>query len=93
MYAVEMGSGVMIYIPSFVKIGPGRGIGGITETQAAWLSYKPTSIFFLNKENRRKNQSINPRTEKPECNITNCLNKISNSVNRGRATAQAVVAG
>jgi hypothetical protein len=23
MYAVEMGSGAMIYIPSFIKIGPG----------------------------------------------------------------------
>jgi hypothetical protein len=36
IYAVEMGSGVMIYIPSFIKIGSGiqkvTG-GGYTETQ------------------------------------------------------------
>jgi hypothetical protein len=31
MYAVEMGSGAMIYIPSFIKIGSGiqMFIGGI----------------------------------------------------------------
>jgi hypothetical protein len=34
-YAVEMGSGVMIYIPSFIKIGSGiqKFIGGYTDTQ------------------------------------------------------------
>jgi hypothetical protein len=34
-YAVEMGSGVMIYIPSFIKIGLGiqKLIGGYTDTQ------------------------------------------------------------
>jgi hypothetical protein len=33
-YAVEMGSGVMIYIPSFTKIGSGihKLIGGYTDT-------------------------------------------------------------
>jgi hypothetical protein len=37
-YAVEMGSGAMIYIPGFIKIGSGiqRFVGGITDTQTAW---------------------------------------------------------
>jgi hypothetical protein len=35
---VEMGSGAMIYIPSFLKIGSGikKLIRGYTETQTAW---------------------------------------------------------
>jgi hypothetical protein len=34
-YTVEMGSGVVIYIPSFVKIGSGmqKLAGGYTDTQ------------------------------------------------------------
>jgi hypothetical protein len=32
-YAVEMGSGAMIYIPSFIKIG--SGIQKFTDTQTA----------------------------------------------------------
>jgi hypothetical protein len=37
-YAIEMGSGVMIYIPSFIKIGSGiqKLIGGYTDTQTDW---------------------------------------------------------
>jgi hypothetical protein len=45
-YAVEMGSGSMIYIPSFVKIGSGvqKLVGGYTDS----LAYlKPT--FMLTK--------------------------------------------
>jgi hypothetical protein len=40
-YAVEMGSGAMIYIPSFVMIGSGiqKLIGGYTDTQTAWRSH------------------------------------------------------
>jgi hypothetical protein len=38
-YAVEMGSGAMIYIPSFIKIGSSiqmlMGGGGFTDTQTA----------------------------------------------------------
>jgi hypothetical protein len=36
-YAVEMGSGAKIYIPSFIKIGSGipKLIGGYTDTQTA----------------------------------------------------------
>jgi hypothetical protein len=40
-YAVEMGSGVMIYISSFIKISSGiqmlkGGRGGFTDTHTAW---------------------------------------------------------
>jgi hypothetical protein len=37
-YAVEMGSGAMIYIPSFIKIGSGirKLIGRDTRTQTVW---------------------------------------------------------
>jgi hypothetical protein len=39
-YAVEMGSGAMIYIPSFIKIGSGiqhlTGGGGYIDAQTAW---------------------------------------------------------
>jgi hypothetical protein len=36
-YAVEMGSGALIYVPSFIKIGSGiqKLIGGYTHTQTA----------------------------------------------------------
>jgi hypothetical protein len=41
-YAVQMDSGAMVYIPSFIKIG--SGIQKLTrgETQTAWRSHKPT---------------------------------------------------
>jgi hypothetical protein len=59
-----MGSGAMIYVPSFIKIGSGvqKLIGGIdghtnkhthTHTRPATWSLKPT-IFFQNKESRLK---------------------------------------
>jgi hypothetical protein len=37
-YAVEMGSGAMIYIPSFIQIGSGiqKMMEGYTDTQTAW---------------------------------------------------------
>jgi hypothetical protein len=37
-YAVEVGSGVMIYIPSFIKITSAiqKLMGGYTDTQTAW---------------------------------------------------------
>jgi hypothetical protein len=36
-YAVEMGSGTMIYLPNIIKIGSGiqKLIGGFTDTQTA----------------------------------------------------------
>jgi hypothetical protein len=50
-YAVEMGSGAMIYKPSFIKIGSGIQrliawvvIHGHTDT---WRSHKPTLIFKI----------------------------------------------
>jgi hypothetical protein len=53
-YAVEMGSGAMTYIPSFIKIGSGiQMLEGYTDTQSAWISHKPTFIF-LSKTNRLK---------------------------------------
>jgi hypothetical protein len=53
-YAVEIGSGTMIYIPSFIKIGSGIQnlivVGGFTDTQIQtqreWRSHKPTLIFY-----------------------------------------------
>jgi hypothetical protein len=47
-YSVEMGSGAMIYIPSFIKIGSGiqKSIKGrFTDTETALRSHKPTFIF------------------------------------------------
>jgi hypothetical protein len=58
-YAVEMGSGAMVYIPSFITIGSSiqEWRGGYTykhthtHTQAKRCSHTPTFIF-QNKENR-----------------------------------------
>jgi hypothetical protein len=44
-YAVEMGSGAMAYIPSFIKIGSRIQKligGGYTDTQTGWRSHNPT---------------------------------------------------
>jgi hypothetical protein len=45
-YAVEMGSGTMIYVPSFTKIGSTiqKLIG--RDTQTAWRSYTPIFMYF-----------------------------------------------
>jgi hypothetical protein len=56
-YAVEMGSGAMIYIPSFIRTGSGiqnllRGIHIQTHRQQGDL--KSLSLFFQNKESRLK---------------------------------------
>jgi hypothetical protein len=54
-YAVQMASGAMIYIPSFIKIGSGirNLMGGYTETQKQiprqdLLKYTITIFAFLN---------------------------------------------
>jgi hypothetical protein len=52
LYTVEMGSGAMIYIPSFIKICSGiqkliRGERG--DSQTAWRSHKPTFIYLFSK--------------------------------------------
>jgi hypothetical protein len=46
-YAVLVGSGAMIYIPSFIKFGSGiqKLMGGCTDIQTAWRSHKPIFIF------------------------------------------------
>jgi hypothetical protein len=45
-YAVEMGSDVMIYIPSFINIRSGiQKLMGDTHTQTGWRSHMPTFIF------------------------------------------------
>jgi hypothetical protein len=58
-YAIAAGSGAVICIPSYIKIGSGiqRFKGGFIDTQTAWSSHKPTFIsrhslfcFFLSKE-------------------------------------------
>jgi hypothetical protein len=53
-----MGSGAVIYVPSFIKIGSGiqKLIGGDTHTQTARWSHKPT-LFFQNKESRLKSNA------------------------------------
>jgi hypothetical protein len=55
-YALEMGSGTMIYIPSFIKIGPGIqkliwGIHRHTDSMEIALAY----FHFQNKESKVKN--------------------------------------
>jgi hypothetical protein len=46
-YAIEMGSGGKIYIPSFIKIGSGIQkliVGEYTDTGKGWRSHEPTFI-------------------------------------------------
>jgi hypothetical protein len=47
--AVEMGSGAIICIQSYTKIGSAihKLIGGYTDLQTAWRSHKP--IFIISK--------------------------------------------
>jgi hypothetical protein len=63
-YADEMGSGAMIYIPSFIKNGLGiqKLISGIhrdiqSHIHTAWRSQNTTSVF-LNKESILKDINI-----------------------------------
>jgi hypothetical protein len=49
-YAVEMRSGAIMYIPSFIKRGSGiqKLMGrGEKHRQTAWRLHKPTLIFFF----------------------------------------------
>jgi hypothetical protein len=54
-YIVDVGSGAVIHVPSFIKIGSGiqKLIRWYTDTQTATWSHKCTS-FFQNKESRLK---------------------------------------
>jgi hypothetical protein len=56
-YAVEMGSGAMICIPSFVKIGSGvrNLMGGMHRQQGDLISLL---LFFQNKESRLKMKNL-----------------------------------
>jgi hypothetical protein len=58
-YAVQMGSGAMIYIPSFIKIGSGvqRLIEGIHRQQGDFIS-----LLLLSLSNLK---------QVPPCNLTN----------------------
>jgi hypothetical protein len=54
-YALQMGSGAMIYIPSFIQICSGiqkltGGGNGFTDTQTALRSHKPTLVKQANKD-------------------------------------------
>jgi hypothetical protein len=49
-YAVETGSDAMICIPSCIKNGSDiQKLMGVrsTDTQTAWKSHKPISVFFI----------------------------------------------
>jgi hypothetical protein len=63
-YAVEMGSGAMIYIPSFIRIGSGtqKLIGGIHRQHGDRISLLS---FFQNKASRLK-----PRNQWTEGTVT-----------------------
>jgi hypothetical protein len=54
-YSVEIGSGAMIYIPSFTKFGSAtqKFMGGNTDTWRAWRCHK-TTFILQKKENRLK---------------------------------------
>jgi hypothetical protein len=51
-YAVEMGSGAIMYIASFIKTG--SGIQKLMGKIHRHRQHKPTFILFQNKENRLK---------------------------------------
>jgi hypothetical protein len=61
-YIIEMGSGAIIYIPSFIKIGSGIqkliGGGGIHRQHGDCLSLL---LFFQNKKRRLKNKYSLPK--------------------------------
>jgi hypothetical protein len=57
-YAIEMGSGTMICIPSFIKIDSAiqRLIGRDTQAHRQRSGSKSLFLFFQNKENRLTRQ-------------------------------------
>jgi hypothetical protein len=69
-YAVDMGSGAMIYVPNFMKSGSGFQNSLYRHTQTARLSHKSTLFFSLqNKKSRltkrvSANRNGNKRTQR-----------------------------
>jgi hypothetical protein len=59
-YPVEMGSGAMIYIPSFIKIDSSirKLIGGNPPTHRQHGDRIRLLSFFLNKESGLKNRTV-----------------------------------
>jgi hypothetical protein len=57
-YAVEMGSGAMIHIPSFIKMGSGiqQIMGGDTRILGQQGDHISLLLFFQKKENRLKSK-------------------------------------
>jgi hypothetical protein len=54
-HTVEMGSGAMIYVPSFIKIGSGiPKLIGDTQTHRQQGDLIRVLLFFQNKESRLK---------------------------------------
>jgi hypothetical protein len=55
-YAIEMGSGAMIHIPTFIKISSGiqKVIGRDTKTHRQHCDFISLLSFFQNKESRLK---------------------------------------
>jgi hypothetical protein len=58
-YAVEMGSGAVIYIPSFIRTGSGiqNLIGEDTQTHRHHGDLISVLLFFQNKESNLKKRS------------------------------------
>jgi hypothetical protein len=59
-YAVEMGSGAMIYVPSFIMIGSGtqKLVRGDTQTHRRHGGLISLLSFFQNKESRLKEKPL-----------------------------------
>jgi hypothetical protein len=59
-YAVEMGSGTMIYILSFIRfVQPFKSCRmGYTNTETAWRSHKPKFLFLQNTGSRLKAEGL-----------------------------------
>jgi hypothetical protein len=73
-YAVEIVSGAMIYIQSFVKIGSGiqklKGEGGFPDKYKVLKSYKPT-LIFENKGSRVKYKGTCVAVSELHLSVTN----------------------
>jgi hypothetical protein len=86
--AVEMSSGVMIYIASFIKTGSGTRklmARGYIGSQTAWIFYKPTSILiFYIPIIYWNNNNIKPRSQASYRGLrkVTCLNFLARTKER-----------